>query len=104
MIELYWINKSLIAQVVEGKGEKQETIIKDLNPLHTMFDAVSKIVFNLQTVVLDHKATYQQEPIATQEHNSTLEDISSNPIRLDEEDEDLIEIHKEYPPSQFSEL
>jgi hypothetical protein len=51
MIELYRTDKSLIAQVVEEKGEQRQKIIKDLKLLHKKFDAVCKTVFNLQIIV-----------------------------------------------------
>jgi hypothetical protein len=56
LIELYFLNKSLIAQVIEEKGQQQEVIIQQLNLLHINFDAVCKIVFNVEIIVLDHTA------------------------------------------------
>jgi len=51
LIELYWMNKAFIAQVVEEKANQQESVLHKLNIMDHKFDALCRDIFNIEITI-----------------------------------------------------
>jgi hypothetical protein len=54
LIELYWLNKAFIAQVVEERGHQQQGIQWKLDLLEKKFKVVCKEVYDINIIVSDN--------------------------------------------------
>lgn len=84
LIELYWMNKDFIAQVVEERGNQQQAIMWKLNMMDHKFYALCKEVFNIQTIINSYRDITHSlgEDI---EQFPDLASTSLNPILVDDE-------------------
>jgi hypothetical protein len=91
LIELYWLNKAFIAQVVDERGQQHQAILQNLDILEKKFEAVCKEVFDIEFRVSDHTDS-QDDPEAAAGQAQTSGGTPSNPMRLDEDLENPVDI------------
>lgn len=61
LIELYWLNKAFITQVVEEKSSQQQAMMQKLNMMDQKFDALCKsfLIFRSQSTAMQRPRTTQ---------------------------------------------
>jgi hypothetical protein len=93
VIEMYWMTKALIAQVVEERGLQQQAILHKIDLLDSKFEVVFTAVYGVDMVVCQPK-NGNSDTMELKEDSPGSLGTQSNPIIIEEDPLPLIATQK----------
>jgi hypothetical protein len=79
--ELYWLNKSFIAEGVKERGQQQEAIFHKLDLMDKKFEAVCRAVYDIDIIMTDPEDV-KPNLVEVAEPTQDFEGTPSNPIMI----------------------